>query len=270
MNKVLIQGVISVLVFFSLWSLLNEVDWMEVFRVEKTTDETEEKLGELIWETISRTEEEIKEIEVVNTIDSIVSEICKANDIDREFLKVHVLRKDEINAFALPNGHLVIHSGLILNSENQDELTGVIGHEMAHIQLNHVMKKLVREIGLSVIISMTTGNGGGEMILETARMLSSTAFDRKLEKEADLKGVDYLIEAKVNPEPLANFLYRLATEEPEAAKYFTWISTHPDSKERAEYIIEYSSNKQADFESVISDNTWKMLQENIEQMNLDY
>ena len=267
MNKVLVQGIISVLVFFSTWSLLKEVDWMEVFQVEKTTDETEEKLGDLIWESISRTEEEIKEIDVVNTIDSIVNHLCKENELDRDYLKVHVLQKDEINAFALPNGHLVIYSGLILNSDNQEELIGVVGHEIAHIQLNHVMKKLVREIGLSVLISMTTGNGGGEMIMETARMLSSTAFDRSMEKEADLKGVDYLIEAKVNPEPLANFLYRLATEEPEAAKYFAWISTHPDSKERAEYIIDYSSDKKVEFESILKDETWVELQKSLKDGN---
>ena len=101
---------------------------------------------------------------------------------DREIIKVHVLNKDEINAFALPNGHLIIYSGLINNSGNQEELTGVICHEIAHIELNHVMKKLIKEIGLSVLISMTTGKGGSEIIKETAKMLSSSAFDRKLEK----------------------------------------------------------------------------------------
>ncbi|MCX8473257.1 MAG: M48 family metalloprotease, partial [Sediminibacterium sp.] len=95
-----------------------------------------------------KTEEENKNTHVVNSIDSIVTHICKSNKIDRETIIVHVLNKDEINAFALPNGHLIIYSGLIHNSDNQEELTGVISHEIAHIELNHVMKKLVKEIGL--------------------------------------------------------------------------------------------------------------------------
>jgi predicted Zn-dependent protease len=77
-----------------------------------------------------------------------------------------VLNNDEINAFALPNGHLIVYSGLILNSDNQEELIGFICHEIAHIALNHIMKRLVKEIGTSVLISMTTGNGGSEIIKE--------------------------------------------------------------------------------------------------------
>jgi beta-barrel assembly-enhancing protease len=122
------------------------------------------------------------------------------------------------------------------------------------------MKKLVKEIGLSVLISMTTGNSGGEIIKETAKMLSSSAFDRSLEKEADIKAVDYMIKANVNPEPFANFLYKLSEKEHEVTKYMTWISTHPDSKERAEYIVEYSKGKLKDFKSILSIETWNQIQ----------
>jgi predicted Zn-dependent protease len=126
------------------------------------------------------------------------------------------------------------------------------------------MKKLVKEIGFSVLISMTSGSSGTEVIKKTAKMLSSSAFDRRLEKEADYKAVDYLIRANVNPEPLANLLYRLSDQENEAIKYLTWISTHPDSKERAESIIEYSKNKLTDYEPILANQTWQML---IEQLN---
>ena len=164
----------------------------------------------------------------------------------------------------MPNGHLVIYSGLIKNSDNQEELSGVVGHEIAHINLNHVMKKLVKEIGLSVLISMTTGNSGYEVIKETAKMLSSSAFDRSLEKEADIKAVDYLVQAKINPEPFAEFLFKLSDEENTATKYLTWISTHPDSRERAEYIIEYSKDKKTKFSSVIELETWDKLKEKLD------
>ena len=80
------------------------------------------------------------------------------------------------NAFALPGGHLVLYTGLINASDNFEEVTGVIGHELAHIELNHVMKRLVREIGLSALISMTTGESNPQVVLETAKLLSSSAF----------------------------------------------------------------------------------------------
>lgn len=263
MKKIIIQGAITILLFFGSWYALKQIDWVKVFKVQKVTDKTEQKLGELFWEVFKKTEEENKNTHVVNSIDSIVTHICKSNKIDRETIKVHLLNKDEINAFALPNGHLIIYSGLINNSDNQEELTGVICHEIAHIELNHVMKKLVKEIGLSVLISMTTGNGGAGIIKETAKMLSSSAFDRNLEKEADIKAVDYLTTAKVNPEPFANFLYKLSDKENEATKYLTWISTHPDSKERAEYIIEYSKDKLTDYKPILTYETWEKLKEEL-------
>ena len=261
MKKTLTQGIITIALFFSTWYALSQIDWVTIFKVKKVTDKNEEKLGKLFWEIFQKTEKENKNPLVVNSVDSIVTKICTSNNIERGLIKVHLLEKDDINAFALPNGHLIVYTGLILNSENQEELSGVICHEIAHIQLNHVMKKLVKEVGLSVLISMTTGNGGSETIKQTAKILSSSAFDRSLEKEADIKAVDYLVKAKINPEPFANFLYKLSKKENETTKYLTWISTHPESKERAEYIIEYSRDKKAKYESILTNQTWDKLKE---------
>tara|TARA_B110000211_G_C14012937_1_gene524057 strand:+ start:1156 stop:1332 length:177 start_codon:yes stop_codon:yes gene_type:complete len=55
-----------------------------------------------------------------------------SNKIDREIIKINVLNKDEINAFTLPNGHLIVYRGLILNSDNQEELFGVICPEITN------------------------------------------------------------------------------------------------------------------------------------------
>jgi len=262
-KKTIAQGLITVALFFSTWFVLMQIDWIKVFKVQKLSDKTDEKLGNLFWEIFQKSEMENKNLFVVNTVDSIVTKICIANKINREFIKVHILDKDEINAFALPNGHLIVYSGLILNSDNQEEFSGVICHEIAHIQLNHVMKKLFKEVGLSVLISMTAGNGSSETIRETAKMLSSSAFDRSLEKDADIKAVDYLVNAKLNPDQFANFLYKLSDKENEATKYITWISTHPASKERAEYIIEYSKNKINKYQNIVTIQTWDKLKENL-------
>jgi predicted Zn-dependent protease len=265
MKKAILQGIISILLFFGTWFVLTKIDWVTVLKVQKVTDKTEEKLGELFWNIFQQTEKENKNPFVVNSIDSIVTQICTANNIDREFIKVHILTKDDINAFALPNGHLIVYSGLIINSDNQEELSGVICHEIAHINLNHVMKKLVKEIGLSVLISMTTGNGGAEIVKETAKMLSSSAFDRSLEKEADIKAVDYLVKARINPEPFADFLFKLSETENEANQYLTWMSTHPDSKERAEYIIEYCKDKKIEYTGSVTKATWDKLKDDLKE-----
>lgn len=263
MKKVVVQGIFIVASFFITWFALQQVDWVKVLKIKQATQKTEEKLGEIFWETFKKSETINKSQSVKNAVDSIVTRICAENDIERDFIKIHIVDKSEINAFALPSGHLVIFSGLILASDNQEELSGVICHEIAHIELNHVMKKLVKEIGLSVLISITTGNNNGETIKGVIKLLSSSAFDRSLEREADLKAVDLLVNARIDPEPFANFLYKLADNNPELMKYLSWISTHPESKERAEEIIEYCKTKTIEKKPVLSQQTWDNLLEEL-------
>jgi predicted Zn-dependent protease len=216
---------------------------MKLLDIEQTTQNTEEKIGDLFWKMLKSSETEISSDSIVAPVDSMLTRICTTNSIDRKKVKLHLLRKDEINAFALPNNHLVVFSGLIAACENEAEFYGVIGHELAHMEKNHVMNKLVKEIGLSVLISMSTGNVNAEVIKETLKHLSSTAYDRSLETEADLTAADYLINAGIEPEPFANFLYRLADETKNLPNQIYWISTHPESKERAEKIIEHIKGK---------------------------
>lgn len=259
MKKIILHASIGVLAFFATWFVLNQIDWMKVFKVQKVTDSTEQKLGDLFWEYFSQSEEEVKNKLLVHSLDSLVNQVCKANQLDRKTIKVHILNKDEINAFALPNGHLIVYTGLIQKSENQEALCGVLCHEIAHIQLKHVMKKLGTELGLSVLISMTSGNVGSDAIKKTAKVLSSSAFDRGLEKEADIKAVDYLANANINTEPFANFLNNMSLDDDEKNEYLDWVSTHPDSKERAEYILEYSKTKTINSEAILSHSTWRKL-----------
>lgn len=263
MKKALFQGIVTIALFFASWFAMNQIDWVSLFEIQQATDTTEEKIGELFWEITQSTEKENTSPLVKSAVDSIVTKICKENKIERKSIKVHIIEKDDINAFALPNGHLIIYTGLILNSANQEELSGVIGHEIAHIQLNHVFKKLVSEIGLSVLIAMTTGNSNTETIKAALKMLSSTAFDRSLEKEADMKAIEYLMKAKINPEPFANFLFKLSDKENEVTSYLTWISTHPASKERSKYIIESIQGKKLESKSVLAKSTWLTLQEKL-------
>lgn len=265
MKKPLSEGLITFAVFLSAWLMLSRVNWVEILRVEKVTSKTEEKLGDLFWESFKESEEEVTDRYVLDAVDSILTQICEANSIRRSSIKLHILDTEDINAFALPDGHLVVYSGLILNTDKPEELAGVMSHELAHIELQHVMKKLVKEIGLSVLISMTGGSSGAEVIGEAGRLLSSSAFDRRLERDADIQGVDYLMNAGIDPEPFADFLYKLATETSDDNSLLNWISTHPESKERAEYIIDYTQDDENSYKNVLTSEAWDRLKERLEE-----
>ena len=263
MKKSLVQGVIIIVFFLSIWTLLTEVNWVKLFKIEQATDYTEEKLGDLFWELIEKSNEEINDTNVIQTVDRIFTRITEANSIDRNTIKLHVVKKDEINAFALPNGHLVIYTGLITQSKTPEEMAGVLSHELAHIELKHIMKKMISEIGLSVLINITTGNTNNETIKETAKVLTSSAFERSLEKEADIKALEYMIQAKVNPRSFSQFLYRLSLIEDPNAKYLEWVSSHPISKDRSNYINAYLKDKTFQFSEIIPQSKWISFQNSL-------
>ncbi|MDV7392607.1 M48 family metallopeptidase, partial [Arthrospira platensis SPKY1] len=146
-----------------------------------------------------------------------------------------------------------------------EQVAGVIAHELAHIQKGHVMQKLVKEIGVSLLISATTGDVGGEVLKRTARTLSSTAFDRAMEWEADEVGVEYLFNSAIDPSHLADFFEELALSEPEMVKYFTWMSTHPDTQERADRIRMLTEDKEIESVPVMSEEAWLSLQNSINE-----
>ncbi|MCB9033591.1 MAG: M48 family metallopeptidase [Chitinophagales bacterium] len=264
MKKVIIQGLITVALFLAIWVTFQQVNWMKIFKVNDAKENIESQLGNFFWKYFKENNEDNNDTFATKTLDSLVNIICQSNDIDTSNIKLHLLNSNEVNAFALPDGHLVIYTGLIEKCDKPEELCGVLAHELAHIQLNHIMKKLLKEMGLTVLTSVTTGNAGNQTVKEVAKLISSTAFDRNLEKEADINSVNYLINAKINPAPFADLMYKLSIETDGNLKYLTWLSTHPASEERANYIIDLIKEKGTqDYETVISNKDWNTLKANL-------
>lgn len=236
------------------------IDWMTVLQVKELGDTTEEKLGKLYWDLFKTMEKEEDRSEVTSPVDTILTHLCRANDIDRSRIKLHIVDSDNVNAFALPDYHMVVFTGLIDDCETESELAGVIAHELAHMESGHIMKKLVKEIGLSVLISMTSGKGSPELIREAVRILSSTAYDRSLESEADMTGVDYMIKAEMDPEGLASFLYRMSAAEKDLPRQLFWITTHPGSEERMKTILNYIEGQRFEVKPVLDSVQWFSMQ----------
>lgn len=254
--KTLFKGFTIAVSFFTLWFVLSKIDFRTFFKINQAKNATEKNIGDLIWEQLSSNEDFIYNDSIVKTLDKLILPICEKNDINRDSLKIHIIQKDEINAFALPNNHLVVYTGLILECKNQAALQGVLGHEIAHIQKNHVMKKLSKEIGLTVLLTATTVGKGGQILSEITKVLSSTAYDRTLEKEADMMSVDYLMNANINPEKIADFMFELA-QQGQSLDQLSWIATHPESEDRANYILGYLKGKKYKKETTISNKEWE-------------
>lgn len=235
-DKILTQLAILLVAFFAVWYGLSQIDFVKEDEVRDFAKINEQKLGELILETITATNESIKNEKINAVIDSIKARICRTKTIDCQKIKIHIIRNEEINAFALPDNHMVIYTGLIAYADHPEEVAGVMAHEIGHMEKNHVMKKLMKEIGLEMLFALAGGDAGFEIARETGKTLSSSAFDRSSEREADDYAVETLALVNIDPQHLSNFFFRLSQKH-NMPEEFAWISTHPDSKERAADII---------------------------------
>ncbi len=175
--KVLGKGLLLVLIFVGGWLLLSQINFREWWGIDKASEKSEERISEFIKENLERTEDIIKDKKVTQKLDSLLERITDRNNLNRNEIKLIILNKPEVNAFALPTDYLVVNSGLIQACESPEALSGVLAHELGHMQLNHVRKKLIKELGLAVLISSTSG-GGGEVVRQVTQTLSSTAYDR--------------------------------------------------------------------------------------------
>ncbi len=241
MKKLFVLFLFVVLAFAGCIYVVSLFDWKKTLGIEKVTADFDQKIGDVFWKSYSTDMIEVKDEKLVLPILQMVNRLCSSNGIASSTIKVHVVNNKEINAFAMPGRHLVVHTALIDFADHQEEIAGVIAHEIAHIESGHVVKKLGKEIGLSILMNLTLGDIGGEVVRNALSTLTSTAYDRSLEKEADLKAVDYMLKAKMNPAYLASFLKKL-DKESQTPEVLQWVSTHPDSKERVRYINERVSS----------------------------
>ena len=235
MKKLFFLLLFIVIAFGGCYYIYSKINWSGLFGVKKITENVDEQLGDVFWKSYSAEMVEVKDRKIVEPIQLMVRNLCYENNIAASSINVHVVENNEINAFAMPGRHLVVHTGLIDFADHEDEIAGVIAHEIAHIESGHVVKKLGKEIGLSILMNLSLGDIGGEVVRNALSTITSTAYDRSLEKEADLKAVDYMIAAKMNPTYLASFLEKL-DKQSQTPEVLQWVSTHPDSKERVSYI----------------------------------
>ena len=148
-------------------------------------------------------------------------------------LDLLVVESNQVNAYALPNGRIVIYSGLLDKMENYEELAGLIGHEVAHINHRHSMKMLTRNLAGALFISVILSDVNGIMTLisENIHSLQTLTYSRRFEYEADRTGTLLLIRNQVDPEGMLQLFSRLSDEDA-SLTVPEFLSTHPYNEER--------------------------------------
>ena len=259
-NNSIFQLLLVMAGFLSLWFGLYQADFMTLLNVKDSTKVNEEKLGALMLDLTTTSYPKVRNKAVLQKINYIKNTICSNNNIDTNSIKIHVFESSTVNAFALPGRQIVVFSSLITQTNNAEELASVMAHEIAHTQLNHVMKKVSKEIGVNMLATLAGGTSGSSVITNALKNVASKAYDRSIEEEADVEAVTYLVNAKINPAGFSDFLFTLADLGPDLPDELEWMSTHPDAKDRAANVLKLNEkNKNVVFKPLFSKDEWDAL-----------
>jgi len=167
--------------------------------------------------------------------DSILAsgEVQHADDFE---WKLYIIDDDEtLNAFCAPGGYIYVYTGLIKFLEYEDELAGVMGHEIAHADLRHSTQQLTQTFGLGVLLAILSG-GDPSLLQEIAASLVTLSFSRSDESEADEASVDYLCNTDYGADGTAGFFEKM-----DGFELPQFMSTHPSSDTRVEDITAYAT-----------------------------
>ena len=173
--------------------------------------------------------------------------ILKTGDIDYadEFAwEVYIIHDDStLNAFAAPGGYLYFYTGLINYLDKEDDLMGVMGHEMAHADLRHSVQQLQKQYGIQFLLSAILGGGNSQVGTILGGLAGNAAvlkFSRDDETEADLASVDYLADLAYRCDGAATFFKKLSAAG--AGGGPTFLSTHPAPADRVQNITQEAIN----------------------------
>jgi len=149
--------------------------------------------------------------------------------------EVIVFDDPQVNAFAMPGGHIGIYSGLLKVAANQHQLATVIGHEVAHVTRRHALDRVNREATTQIgVMGAAAVLGGGQQtadLLQMGAMLGlSLPYGRQQESEADRVGLMYMADAGFDPRQSVELWDNMARAAGSAPPEF--MSTHPSSDSR--------------------------------------
>ena len=193
--------IISAIIFIATERVSKSNDhWQLNDTLLEITDDEETELGKKVDEYIRYQfylENNPEFNDVVNSIVQKVAAVCDRNTLS---FTCTILLSPSINAFSAPGGYIYLTYGLLKFAQTEDEVAGIVGHEVAHASLRHA-SKLYHEI-MEILSHQDKG------INDAANVLLLNSYLEEFEQDADTTGVVYARKAGFNPTGLLDFLER--------------------------------------------------------------
>ncbi|MGN6385579.1 MAG: M48 family metallopeptidase [Verrucomicrobiota bacterium] len=204
----------------------------------------EQSFGDKIFEQIKAEGNIVEKSPWETQVKEITSRLLPAAESSGYNFRFHISSDTNVNAFALPGGNVVIMQGLLENAETEEQIAGVLAHEMAHVTRRHSLRSIIQTAGLGVAIQMLFGDASGlvAVVGQGSQFLLQQKFSRNFEREADDVGWSYLVQAKIDPRGMIQFFERLqgiqnASQAGASMNgSLALLSTHPATQERIDRL----------------------------------
>jgi predicted Zn-dependent protease len=172
----------------------------------------------------------------INVLGDSIAGVADDRGLDWTF---RVVNAPEINAFAVPGGHIYINRGLIERAQNMAQVAGVLGHEIGHVTRRHSIEQMEKaqkaNIGITLACALTgiCNNQAAAAAIQVGGAAVFANFSRQDEQEADEVGVAYVTRAGIDPRGIpAMFRILLNERAREPSGVDAWFSSHPLEEDR--------------------------------------
>ncbi len=207
----------------------------------------ERRLGQEAMRELRGSGAVLNDPEVNGYLNELGKRILTANPEIRESFEFFAVGDNSVNAFAMPGGFIGVNMGLILLTQTESELAGVLAHEIAHVTQKHYARQLddqrknawmqIAGIAAAVLAARAKNGDAAQGALlgsQAAQIQSYLNFSRDNEREADRIGFQYLRNAQFDAGAMSTFMERLqrATGISDAGIVPGYLRTHPVTVER--------------------------------------
>lgn len=235
-NRKLINKLVSVIVFLLMAFLLVNFN---SFSAERDLNK-EQKLGKKLSENIEKKHEVIEDSQKNSLIRQIGNKLAKVSELKGMNYHFKILNIDEPNAFSIPGGYIYVTYELFDYIQSDDELAGILAHEIAHVIHNHALKQTrdnTKFTLLTILAVLLTREPDVAILGKLTTITLLNQYSREYEEEADLTAINLLVRAGYNPVGFLTFLERLYTREMFKPEVNLGIfQTHPETESRINYV----------------------------------
>jgi predicted Zn-dependent protease len=219
-------------------NVAGKVDWYSM--------EKEIAMGKQYAMEIERQSKIVDDPIIAEYVNRVGQNLVRNSDV-KVPVQIKVLQTDEPNAMALPGGFFYVNTGLLKLAENESEIAGVMGHELAHIACRHATRQMTRAniANLATLPLIFMGGWTAYGIYQASSLaipLGFLHFTREFESEADMLGLEYMYKAGYDPNGFVEMFERLESmEKRKPGTISKAFSSHPPTGDRIVKVQEMIS-----------------------------